>query len=156
MSKSAEISKIDSEVFGGIFPKNSCIDLAREFDLMEEDIEITNEIIGFFAKQNSFPVNITLGSLAQELGRQGEISKVGFHLKCAIDAGLIVGDYRRVATFGAVHYSFGFIDGLTKDGSDYYKATQVRIWDRAKKWCLEKGVPLSTKALLKYINSELS
>ena len=125
--------------------------------MIDEDVEFTRKIIEVFAKNPKFPSGIDEASLAKSLdiqraGPDGQ--KLRFHLKCAIDSGLIMGRCDRISTFEGSTYRIRGMDGLTPIGRYYYnKIDTPEKWKKAKDLCLEKGLHLATNLLIELVKN---
>ena len=123
---------------------------------MIEDVNFTKKIIQVVADHPDFPARMTWGDLAQQLQIQpGDEDKLTYHLACAFQAGLLFGNYDVVNTLEGAHHTFGHIDGLTHIGSEYGHHMKGALWNKAIEWCKRQAIPVTTKAVLKYMMEAL-
>ena len=99
---------------------------------------------------------MTQGELAAQLQvGHDQHEKLVYHLVCALQANLLEGNYEIVRTFQTTDYIISDIEGLTHIGSEYAHHVNGALWAKALTWCKQQGIPLTTKAALKYIMAEL-
>ena len=115
---------------------------------MIEDIELTREILEFFAKENvPFPANVTIGDLTNHFPNE-HIGRLEYHVICAAENGLLIAPKtERASTFKSIAYVIGRIDGLTAKGGDYVKHSRTRFWQQAKDQCASIGIKQTTAIL---------
>ena len=134
--------------------------LTREvLNSMKEDVEITKKIIQVYADEEYFPSRMALDDLRRALAQRGvdvTPDQLAYHLVCAIDAGLFLGEgYEATKFYLSIEYTIGRIDGLHVRGSDYYHESQSSLWDKAKQALQERAIPLTTKAMAPMLTEQL-
>lgn len=123
---------------------------------MIEDPDFTKKIIQAVADHPRFPARMTKMELADQLQvGHDQSEKLTYHLVCALQANLLEGSYEIVRTFQTTDYIINDIEGLTHIGSEYAYHMNGALWAKALTWCKQQGIPLTTKAALKYIMTEL-
>ena len=123
---------------------------------MIEDPDFTRKIIQAVADHPRFPARMKKEELAAQLQvGYDQPGKLDYHLVCALQANLLEGKYDIVRTDHSTHYIISDIEGLTHIGSEYAHHMNGALWAKALTWCKQQGIPLTTKAALKYIMAEL-
>ena len=120
---------------------------------MIEDPEFTRQILEYFASDDvDFPANKTVeDDLVKAFGGYPNISKIEYHVMCAYENELLIGDYQEVRSFEGVTYNFGFINGLTAKGGDYVRDSRSKYWNEAWEKIKETGLEVTTKRLLEFL-----
>ena len=113
---------------------------------MIEDPKLTLKILKYFASDDiSWPANVDDRDLINYFTNIPS-DKVEYHLYCAIESGLLEGEFRRNATFDGAFYTFGRLDGLTVVGGDYVRnASSGNKWELVKKKLSTAGLELTTR-----------
>ena len=120
---------------------------------MIEDPNLTLDILKIFAEPNTpWPANLSDKDITN---RFTDVSKetIEYHLICAIDSGLLRGNYSRNASYGGTFYTFGWLEGLTVEGGEYVRNTNnPNILKMAKENLISAGLEFTTKNLIKVID----
>ena len=116
---------------------------------MIEDPKLTLEILKYFARDEiSWPANVDDRELTNHFS---DISsdKVEYHLYCAIESGLLEGEFKRDAMLDGAFYTFGNLDGLTPEGGEYVQmASSSSRWELIKNRVTEAGLKLTTRTAI--------
>lgn len=90
---------------------------------MIEDPELTLKILTYFADDAvGFPANTDVQDLTGVFP-DVPVDRLTYHVICAIDCGLLRGEYSQARVMEGAYYTVGFIDGLTQEGGEYVRAT---------------------------------
>ena len=116
---------------------------------MIEDPNLTLEILKYFTRDEiSWPANVDDRELINHFS---DISsdKVKYHLYCAIESGLLEGQFTRNAMLAGAFYTFGNLDGLTPEGGEYVRmASSSSRWELIKNRITEAGLELTTRTAI--------
>ena len=121
---------------------------------MIEDPNITLGILKIFAESETpWPANLSDENIKD---RFKDVSQdtIEYHLICAIDSRLLRGFYSKdVLLSGGTTYTFGWLDGLTVEGSEYVRnASNPKFMNMAKEHLKSAGLEITTKNLINVIN----
>ena len=117
---------------------------------MIEDPKLTLDILKYFARDEiSWPVNVTDRELKDHF-KNIPPDKVEYHLYCAIQNDLLIGDFERYIKFGGgASYVFGNLDGLTPEGGEYVRmASSSSRWELIKNRITKAGLELTTRTAI--------
>lgn len=118
---------------------------------MIEDPNFTRDILEFFARDEiSFPANIQVEDLQREFPDK-DLPVIEYHVMCALDSELLMGDYSETRTFDGVIVMIGYINGLTPRGGDYVRDSRTEFWERAWKRIRDSGLAVTTDRLIQVL-----
>lgn len=115
---------------------------------MIEDPKLTLDILKYFADDNvGFPAHVDSNDL---LDSYPQINKetLDYHLMCAIDNELLVGEYKIVTAFERSSLQIGILEGLTPKGGDYVRDSDSNLWEKARQSLTDKGIAVTTSRLV--------
>ena len=120
---------------------------------MIENPEITLKILKAFAQDDvPWPAKFTIEDITNWIDNCDRAT-IEYHLICAIDSGMLHGDYTKSTTFSGNIYTFGYFDGLTVEGGEYIRNFEnSNIWNLAKDKLISEGITITTRNMLSAIS----
>ena len=123
---------------------------------MIEDPKLTREILEYFAQDNvGFPADKTIEDL-KEAFPGDEPSRLEYHVVCALENGLLMGEFSQTKTYSRVFFTVGFISGLTSKGGDYVRESRSKFWKDAWKKIQDQGIEVTTTRMLEVLPKIIS
>ena len=121
---------------------------------MIEDPNFTLKVLKYFAKEDvTFPANITADALHTEEFPDVTLDYLFYHIRCAVELGLLEAQCSDVPTTDGVIPFIGYISGLTAKGGEYVRNSETKFWGDALKKVREVGMAITTSTLLNCMNN---